>query len=116
MEDLLDFNRLEHGGVQLKLDRHEAGEITRAALNSLMPLFEEKAQALIFNPEPLIFNRYYRRPFHEQESKVSGIGLGLPITRNLVELHRGKIWVEGRPGAGTTFFVQLPLALVAFEN
>ncbi|UOG73325.1 PAS domain-containing sensor histidine kinase [Hymenobacter tibetensis] len=34
-------------------------------------------------------------------------GLGLFITRQIVQLHRGKLWVESREGAGTCFFVEL---------
>ena len=38
-----------------------------------------------------------------------GTGLGLPITRRLIELHGGKIWVESRPGEGSRFILTLPL-------
>lgn len=44
-------------------------------------------------------------------SGVSGevsTGLGLFITRQIVEQHHGKIWVESQEGAGTCFFVELP--------
>ena len=34
-------------------------------------------------------------------------GLGLFITKQIVQLHRGKIWVESQEGAGTCFFVEL---------
>jgi len=44
--------------------------------------------------------------------KVGGTGLGLPISRRLVELHGGKLWAEskGIPGLGTTLVMELPLA------
>jgi signal transduction histidine kinase len=45
-------------------------------------------------------------PFHT--SKVNGTGLGLPITRKVVETHGGSIEVESQPGAGTEFRVVLP--------
>src|SRR2546421_6790732 len=43
-------------------------------------------------------------------TKAHGIGLGLPITRRLVEDHRGHLLVESRPGYGTTISVRLPIS------
>jgi signal transduction histidine kinase len=43
-------------------------------------------------------------------TKAHGIGLGLPITRRLVEDHRGYLLVESQPGYGATFSVRLPIA------
>ncbi|GAB1421665.1 hypothetical protein MASR2M15_18460 [Anaerolineales bacterium] len=39
----------------------------------------------------------------------SGTGLGLPISKRLVEAHHGKIWFESELNKGTTFFVALPI-------
>jgi signal transduction histidine kinase len=52
---------------------------------------------------PYIFDRYYR----VRTSKEEGLGLGLYIIKNLVEAHGGTVWVESKPGEGSTFFFTL---------
>jgi hypothetical protein len=62
-------------------------------------------------PEELahVFDRYYRVDRGER-SATGNAGLGLAITRRIVELHGGTIRAESVPGAGTCFIVELPAA------
>jgi signal transduction histidine kinase len=55
-----------------------------------------------------IFEPFYRTP-SALSSKRQGWGLGLTISKEIVEQHRGHIWVESSEGKGTTFFVELPM-------
>ena len=55
-----------------------------------------------------IFNKFHQvdNPYSKKQSST---GLGLTITKELVELHKGKIWVESSPENGATFIFTLPL-------
>ena len=55
---------------------------------------------------PHLFERFYRVGDLNQ---VGGSGLGLHITKHIIEKHDGHIWVESKPGEGSTFSFTLPL-------
>ncbi len=55
---------------------------------------------------PRLFEKFYRVP----GSRSEGAGLGLAITREIVQAHGGSIAVESQPGRGTTFTFWLPTA------
>jgi len=53
-----------------------------------------------------VFDRY----FQTQDGDRRGLGLGLFISRSIIEAHGGKIWATSTPGKGTTVFFTVPLA------
>lgn len=57
-----------------------------------------------------LFDRF-KRLEAIMENKTKGTGLGLAITKEIVELHGGRIWVESQPGKGSKFTFILPLDL-----
>jgi len=59
-----------------------------------------------------VFDRFW------QASKAGrrGAGLGLPITKGIVEAHGGRIWVESAVGKGSTFFFTIPTAVAAQDR
>jgi signal transduction histidine kinase/ligand-binding sensor domain-containing protein/CheY-like chemotaxis protein len=64
---------------------------------------------------PHIFNRFYQvdgSSTREQE----GTGIGLALTKELVELHKGQIYVNSKEGEGTEFIIHLPIGDLKIEN
>lgn len=53
-----------------------------------------------------VFSKYYRG---DTKRHVAGIGLGLFICKQIIDMHRGRIWVKSSLGKGSTFFVHIPL-------
>ncbi len=56
--------------------------------------------------EESIFEKFTRGT---RESATPGVGLGLAISRAIVEAHRGRIWAENDPAGGARFCFTLPL-------
>ncbi|WP_275540451.1 ATP-binding protein [Rhizobium tubonense] len=52
------------------------------------------------DPEGL-FNAFYT-------TKHEGMGIGLSVSRSIIESHKGRIWAEANDGQGTTFVFELP--------
>ena len=57
---------------------------------------------------PHIFDRFYRVDSSLRRG-TAGTGLGLFLSKAIVEAHRGRIWARSKEGQGTTFFVALPV-------
>jgi len=54
-----------------------------------------------------VFDRYFSKA---QKFRKVGTGLGLYLSKQIIETHNGKIWVKSKPDIGSTFFFSLPLS------
>jgi signal transduction histidine kinase len=65
--------------------------------------FLDTAQSIPSDKLEKIFDKFERLDITKE-----GTGLGLAITKDIVEMHKGRIWVESQPGRGNKFVVVLP--------
>ncbi|MDD2885922.1 MAG: sensor histidine kinase [Dechloromonas sp.] len=68
----------------------------------------DNGPGLTADESAVIFEKF-RQGGNTMTDKPQGTGLGLPISRQIVEYFGGKLWVESAPGAGATFIFTVPL-------
>ena len=61
--------------------------------------------------QQVIFEKF-RQGGDTQRNRPAGTGLGLPISREIIDHLGGRLWVQSAPGAGATFSFTLPMATV----
>ena len=83
------------------------GERCRVAVKDNGPGIEPAQQ-------PVVFEKF--RQGGDERSRPQGTGLGLPISRQIVEHFGGRLWLESVPGDGATFSFELPLKSAAGEG
>jgi len=69
---------------------------------------KDEGQGINESDQEKIFDRYYRIE-HEKTQHISGFGLGLYLSAEIIHQHNGKVWVESAMGKGSTFYFSLPL-------
>ena len=94
----------------VKYSAADSEVLVRVESDKLLVLIEVRDQGQGIPPEEhaRIFEKFYRLE-RDAKSGVIGTGLGLPLVKEIVEKHGGRISVESIPGNGSTFTIQLPL-------
>jgi signal transduction histidine kinase len=77
--------------------------------DALLLSVEDNGKGIALDQQSQIFDKFFQAQ-NQSLRKPEGSGLGLSITKKIVELHQGRIWVESAPDQGARFFVELPLA------
>jgi len=90
----------EHGGVLIQCRREGSEAIISVADTG--PGIALKDQQRIFEP--------FQQADVSTRRRQGGSGLGLTISKQFVEMHGGRMWLESEPGTGTTISFTLPLA------
>jgi signal transduction histidine kinase len=88
----------ENSTIFVGLKRQEQGVVVQV---------QDQGPGIPENELGQIFERYHRV---ESTAAIPGTGLGLPIAKELIDLHHGSIAVESKPGSGCTFSIVLPFA------
>ncbi len=91
-----------------------AGGAVRVAVSSedgkgLAVSVADSGQGISAEDLPHIFDRFYRGA-QPKTSRVAGSGIGLAVVKELVEAHKGRVWVESKEGRGSTFHFTVPAA------
>jgi PAS domain S-box-containing protein len=81
----------------------------RVVPNAVQVSVSDEGVGLLPEQQELIFDRFYRVD-NALTRETQGVGLGLYIVRSIVEAHGGHIWVESKPGQGTTFTMEIPFS------
>ena len=90
----------EKGEISLKISKQN---------NYVQFEVSDTGEGIPKDKQKFIFSKFYQAD-QSLTRKVKGSGLGLSVSKGLVELMHGKIWFKSVEGKGTTFYFTLPLS------
>jgi signal transduction histidine kinase len=88
----------------------DSGKISIALTgnNDVVQLFvKDTGPGIAPDDLPHLFQKFYRVD-NSSTRTIGGTGLGLFISRKIIELYHGRVWVESTVGQGSTFYINLP--------
>lgn len=90
-----------HGRLTVQVGTDSSGKWAEVSIADSGPGMEPAVLKRIFEP-------FFTTKPPGDESGLGGTGLGLPVCRDIIEAHHGRMRVESKPGHGATFTVRLP--------
>ncbi len=102
------FTNLVHNAIKFT---PPGGKITihsQSAENQVIFIISDTGIGISQEMLPRIFERFYKA---DRSRASTGAGLGLSISKHVIESHGGKIWAESEPGIGTNIYFTLPNSL-----
>ncbi len=72
--------------------------------NEVVVSIKDEGMGIKLQDQEKLFDRYYRV---EDQKNISGFGIGLYLSKEIIQSHNGKIWVESELGKGSTFYFSL---------
>lgn len=88
----------------------DSGKITVALTGNdevVQFFIKDTGQGIPAEDVPHLFQKFYRVD-NSSTRTIGGTGLGLFISKRIIELYKGRIWVESEKGKGSTFYINIP--------
>jgi len=104
IDNAIKYSR-ENSKVEIRAINNYKGKYNVNENSGVLFEFKDYGRGISKYDLPKIFERFFRS---SNVSEISGTGLGLAIAKDLIEAHKGNIYVESELEKGTTFYLYLP--------
>ena len=98
------WTNLIHNAIQAMKGKGKMNITTQKQTKSVVVSIQDTGMGISREIQDRIFDAFFTT-----KSAGEGSGLGLDITKKIIDKHEGKIWFESQEGVGTTFFVEIPI-------
>ncbi len=86
----------------------EKNELTGEELMAVHVAVKDTGVGIPKEEQAKVFSKYEQTEAGKDAS-LKGTGLGLAISKEIITLHKGRVWLESEPGKGSTFYFSLPI-------
>ncbi len=105
ISNAVKFCPAEHGSIEIGMRRAASNKVGGHRMKVYV---KDNGIGIKKADQQIIFNEF-RQVVSRAEGRPGGTGIGLTITKQIIQAHSGRIWVDSAPDKGATFFFTLPL-------